>query len=164
MNLLQADRATQLKWLLNELSSPDEAAMTDRAFECLVGVGLDVREEDIEDMLEYPADYDLGNVIRELLPETSIARVEQISEGARLQPEELKELRRYVAQRDFENDGGVNYAGFVLSLGRNEEFFVGFAGPVGAGGSFEAKFFGLFQSLEEFRKKARSRHVGWVNM
>ena len=97
MDIIKADLATQEAWLLKHFPNETIDDLKVKAYSDAYGVYLIFDQSRMEDMLGYPADYDLGETIRGRLTNFDDDRVEAIENGAALSASELEAVKKMSA-------------------------------------------------------------------
>ena len=114
----------QLVWLKNNVGD-----FAQRSAEDPIGAWVYFDQNSFDDMIEVRDSYDLETQYKfNCLQYWKGA--EDINDGAKLNSEELKAVKRLVLENDWENDGGVNASGFVHTLTNQEIIYVSFVAPV----------------------------------
>lgn len=148
IDIIKADLATQEAWLLKHFPNETIDDLKVKAYSDAYGVYLIFDQSRMEDMLAYPADYDLGETIRGRLTDLDDDRVEAIENGAALSGSELAAVKKCVLEEQEEDDGGCFCSGLLVSLPGGQSLFASFVGPSEGQGGIRYEFDGLFSSRQ----------------
>ena len=134
----------QLVWLKNNVGD-----FAQRSADDPIGAWVYFDQFRYEDMINAPDSYDLGSSIQGRLPSMTNKRVDEINNGAKLNSDELKVVKRIVLENDWENDGGINASGFIHTLTNQETIYVSFCGRCNGQAGYNPSFYRIFRNREE---------------
>ena len=164
VDIIKSDVKTQEAFLLGLF--PDESIedLIVKIYSEAFGVYLLLDRSRLEDMLGYPTNYDLGETIREHLPDTTDDRVTAIDIGAPLTAKELAALKDYILDEQSSGDGGHFCSGFDVRLPNGQVLFASFVGLSEGQGGIGYEFDGLFLSRQSAKKSYKERCDLWLDL
>jgi hypothetical protein len=153
--LVAAPREEQEVWLLARFPDLNMDGLIARAYPIAYGAFCHFDQGLFSDMTSEPGDYDLGDQLRERMPELTEARAEQINAGATLSSTELAQTRALVIDGQLEGDGGFFCSGFDVPTDAGDTVFASFIGRSLGQGGIGYAFDGLFANREAAERSYR---------
>lgn len=163
MNIFEADRATQEAWLLAQFPTETMDDLIVRIYSEAYGVFILFDESQLNDMVDHPSAYDLGEIISLRLATVDKRRAHAIDNGAVLTTDELASLKAYILEQQSEGEGGYFCSGLHCDLVDGQSLFASFVGQSEGQGGIAYHFDRLFstqQKAEIFYKRSAEEWIG----
>lgn len=164
MDIIKSDIKTQEAFLLGLFPSKSIDDLIVEICCEAYGVYLIFDWSRLEDMLSYPTSYDLGETIRERLPDISDDRVKAIDSGVPLTAEELAALKDYILDEQSSGDGGHFCSGLNVRLPNGQALFASFVGLSEGQGGIRYEFDGLFLSRQSAKNWYKKQCDLWLEL
>lgn len=155
MDIVSADKAAQIEWLLKQCPKEDIDDLRGRAYDQPIGSYVVFDVSLLEDCLANPEAYDAGWRVQNRIS-ISDERTREINEGKELTDAELDALKAALLDEQVDSDEGTFCAGFLVSADTGDAVFAAFTGPSEGQGGIQYDFAGLFNSranaVEHFKQ------------
>ena len=121
----------------------------------LIGYILTLDESILEEMIDYPEDYETGSKIKSVYPKLDAARENEINNGAKITDNELIYLKEFILEKQGE-DGfeGTNY--MTLNISCTDGIVLAVFYGQSAGNYVDWSFLNLYQSRDDLIKSIKS--------
>ena len=121
----------------------------------LIGYILTLDESRLEEMIDYPEDYETGSEIKTVYPKLEAVRENEINNGAKITDIELVYLKKVVLEKQAE-DGheGTNY--MTLNINCADGVVLAVFYGQSAGNYVDWSFLNLYQSRNDLIKSLKS--------
>ena len=121
----------------------------------LIGYILTLDESILEEMIDYPEDYETGSEIKSVYPKLDAARENEINNGAKITDNELIYLKEFILEKQGE-DGfeGTNY--MTLNISCTDGIVLAVFYGQSAGNYVDWSFLNLYQSRDDLIKSIKS--------
>ena len=121
----------------------------------LIGYILTLDESRLEEMIDYPEDYETGSKIKRVYPKLEAVRENKINNGAKITDTELEYLKKVVLEEQGE-DGheGTNY--MTLNISCTDGIVLAVFYGQSAGNYVDWSFLNLYQLRDDLIKSIKS--------
>ena len=138
-----------------EISKIANDLLEDQSSIDLIGYIITLDEYKLEEMIDYPEDYETGSKIKRVYPKLEAVRENEINNGAKITDTELEYLKKVVLEEQGE-DGheGTNY--MTLNISCTDGTVLALFYGQSAGQHVDWSFLDLYQSRDDLIKSLKS--------
>lgn len=159
--LLQADKETQLSWLVSRGELRGGLRLESRAYDEPLGSYFFMDNDRLADMLAYPESYDLGWALQNRIAGISDARAIAINDGATLNELEIEAAKYIVREEQVEHLDGFFCSGFFEPWDGTTTIFAAYQGPSLGQGGIHYEFERLFRTKKDAKMYFKSLGGHW---